>query len=107
MILTDLLDLPVHADGQHVGYVSDARFEFTGTTLASARLFGLVISPHRHTSTLGFERTGIRSPALIARFQRWRHRGTFLVLWDDVSSAGSDTVTLHTNYHRYSSRLSG
>jgi hypothetical protein len=106
MILTDLLDLPVHADGQRAGYVSDARFELTGTSLATARLIGLVISPHRHTSTLGFERTGIRSPALIARFQCWRHRGTFLVLWEDVSSAGPDKVTLHPHYRRYSSRLS-
>ena len=47
-------------------------------------LLGLVISPRTRCSYLGYERSDARRPAVLAALLRWRHRGTFLALWDDV-----------------------
>src|SRR4051794_14452113 len=69
MSLTELLGLPVTVDGQTVGWLTDVRFELSGDTLADARLFGLLISRRRRGSFLGYERTGVDAPALVARFE--------------------------------------
>ena len=109
MILSDLLGNPVFdGSGRRLGQVVDARFVLDGPpdgSLAAARLHGLVVSPHAHTSFDGYERTGVDAPALIARFLRWRARGSFLVLWADLESIG-DQVQLRPGARLYSVRLS-
>ena len=111
MILGDLLDAPVRgpptsrsATWWTCGSCSTARW--TGT-LAAPRLHGLLVSPRTGTSFLGYERTGVRSPALLARCLRWRHRGTFLVHWEDVDAVAPGAVRLRDGYRRFSPDLPG
>ncbi len=109
MILSDLLGSAVHADG-FLGYVTDVRFALDPTSTdqptPAARLFGLVVSPHARSSSLGFERRDVRSPWLIAALVRRRHRGSFLVAWDDIALIGDRRVELRPGYRRHSSALS-
>lgn len=109
MILSDLLGSAVlAADGERLGQVVDARLVLDGAPdglLAAARLHGLVVSPHAHSSFAGYERTGVDAPALIARFLRWRARGAFLVLWEDLASFTDDVVRLRPGATLYSPRL--
>jgi sporulation protein YlmC with PRC-barrel domain len=110
MILSDLLGSPVvSAEGERLGRVVDARMVLDGPPdglLAAARLYGLVVSPHSHSSFAGYERTGVDAPALIARFLRWRARGSFLVLWTDLASFTDDVIHLRSGATLYSPRLS-
>lgn len=91
MLLTDLLDARVEdAEGRALGFVVDVRLVLDGPPaglLAAPRVHGLLVSPRTASSFLGYERSDETSPALVARFMRWRHRGTFLVLWQDVGDA--------------------
>lgn len=111
MILSDLLGSPVvDSSGERLGQVVDARFVLDGPPdgmLAAARLYGLVVSAHSHTSFAGYERTGVDAPALIARFLRWRARGSFLVLWSDLESFTDDVIHLRSGATLYSPRLAG
>ncbi|MGY4643200.1 PRC-barrel domain-containing protein [Cellulomonas sp. URHB0016] len=106
MILGDLLDAPVRdAAGRRLGFVVDVRLVLDGPVtglLAAPRVHGLLVSPRTRTSFMGYERTDVRSPALVARYLRWRHRGTFLVLWSDVDVASGQAVTLADGYRRWS-----
>ena len=111
MLLSDLLDAPVRdSDGRALGYVVDVRLVLDGV-LAAPRLHGLLVSPRTGTSFLGYERTDENSPALLARWLRHRHRGTFLVLWDDVlppdetHTPSAPTITLRRDYRRWSPAL--
>src|SRR6185369_2408218 len=65
MLLTVLLGSKVFAPG-FVGFVSDVRFLLdafpTDQPTPTARLYGLIVSPHARSSSLGYERSGIRSP---------------------------------------------
>ena len=103
MTLADLLDLTVRdAHGRHLGYVVDVRLVLDGPVrgaLRAPRLHGLLVSPRTRTSFLGYERAGARGPWPVAAFLRWRHRGTFLALWDDVAAVTSE-VTLRPGYRR-------
>lgn len=109
MILSDLLGSNVlTADGERLGVVVDARLAMDGPPdgmLAAARVYGLVVSPHSHSSFAGYERTGVDAPALIARFLRWRGRGSVLVLWADLASFTDDVVRLRPGARLYSPRL--
>lgn len=109
MILGDLLDAPVvDAAGRRLGYVVDVRFVLDGPLdglLAAPRLHGLLVSPRTGTSFLGYERTGVSSPAVLARWFAWRHRGTFLVHWADVRSVTSDAVALREGHRRFAADL--
>jgi hypothetical protein len=111
MILSDLIDQPVRsADGELLGFVVDARFSLDGTRhqlLNSPRLVGLVVSPRSHSSFMGYERTGVRAPAIIARWFAWRARGTFLVLWKDLAAITDSGVHLRRTATHYSARLAG
>ena len=111
MILGDLLGTPVHdADGEWLGRVADARFVLDGTPrqlIAQPRLLGLVVSPHSAASFLGYERNGLSRPWLLARMLRWRHRGSFLVLWEDIAVVGARSVRLRPGFTRYSTALQG
>lgn len=109
MILGDLLGTPVHdADGGRLGRVADVRFVLDGTPhqlMAEPRLLGLVIGPHSTASFMGYERNGLAHPWLVARVLRWRHRGSFLVLWEDIAVVGARSVRLRPGFTRYSTAL--
>ncbi|MGV0816039.1 hypothetical protein ABQF34_29155 [Mycolicibacterium boenickei] len=109
MQLSSLLGLRVLDAGHHpVGTVIDVRLRMAGDRNDHPRapeLVGLVVSPRTRSSYLGYERTGIDAPALIAGIARWRHRATFLVAWDDVARIGSDHVTLRAGYSRETAAL--
>ena len=98
MILTDLLGSDaVEADGTRVGRVVDVRLEITGAPdqlLAATGVTGLLVSPRSRFSTWGYERRGEDGPFLIARLQRWLHRGMFLVAWEDVARVDDGVVRL-------------
>ncbi|GIG22941.1 hypothetical protein Cch01nite_36650 [Cellulomonas chitinilytica] len=111
MILGDLLDAPVvDSSGRVLGFVVDVRLVLDGPVdglLAAPRVHGLLVSPRTGTSFLGYERTGLDAPALLARFLRWRHRGSFLVHWTDVEVASADGVRLADGYRRWSPAIPG
>ncbi|OBF94490.1 hypothetical protein A5790_10400 [Mycobacterium sp. 852002-51152_SCH6134967] len=106
MQLSEILGLPVcDADALSVGTVVDVRLHFRdGGDPASStpQLFGLVVSPHTRSSYLGYERSGVNKPRALAALLRWRHRGTRLVLWQDVARIDSDAVTLRPGFQSYS-----
>src|ERR1700712_3054380 len=105
MILSELLQLPVlDAEGTRVGIVTDARFALDHDS-GEARLLGLLVGRRSPQAFLGYERKTETAPAPIARFLRWRARGTFLL--DDVRSIEPDCVRLATEYRRYSPVLPG
>jgi hypothetical protein len=68
-------------------------------------LFGLVVSPRTRSSYLGYERSNARRPAVLSAFLRWRHRGTFLTLWDDVGRIDGESLSLRAGFQRYSPTL--
>jgi sporulation protein YlmC with PRC-barrel domain len=104
MILSDLFGVPVlDAAGQRVGAVTDVRFEQRGGARSmDIVLFGLLVSPKGRISSFGYERRHVRGPAPIAAWERRRHRGAFLVRWDDVAGIERDVVRLRDGYRRYS-----
>ncbi|MFF1383515.1 PRC-barrel domain-containing protein [Arthrobacter sp. NPDC058288] len=105
MILGDLLGSPVHdARGARLGRVADARFVVDGSPgqlMAQVRLLGLVVSPHSAASFLGYERTGLTQPWPLASILRWRHRGSFLVMWADIARVSADSVQLREGFTAY------
>ncbi|MGV0810266.1 hypothetical protein [Mycolicibacterium setense] len=109
MQLSNLLGLRVLDAGHHpVGNVIDVRLKLDGDSAEHPRspeLTGLVISPRTRSSYLGYERTDLDAPWLIATTARWRHRGTFLAAWDDVAKVASDHITLRAGYGRHSPGL--
>ena len=109
MILGDLLGTPVHdASGARLGRVADVRFVVDGSPhqlLADARLLGLVVSPHSAASFLGYERTGLTQPWPLASLLRWRHRGSFLVLWADIALVRAGSVQLRDRFTAYNPAL--
>ncbi|HEY8752621.1 MAG TPA: PRC-barrel domain containing protein [Arthrobacter sp.] len=109
MILTDILGRDVqNNDGKKLGRVADARFvvdSTPGQLMANARLHGLIVSPHSAASFLGYERYGINQPWPLAQILRWRHRGSFLVLWEDIAVIGHDAVRLRSDFTAYSPAL--
>ena len=102
MILGDLLDSPVHDEnGGRVGVVIDVRLVLDGPVrglLAAPRLLGLLVAPRRVVSFLGYERTDVTRPALLAHWLRHRARGTVLVPWEDVLRTGPDGIVLRAGY---------
>lgn len=110
MQLSNLLGLRVLDAGHHpVGTVIDVRLRIADDGAdhpGSPELTGLVISPRTRSSYLGYERTGLDAPWLIATIAAWRHRGTFLAAWNDVGRVGSDHITLRVGYTRRSPALS-
>jgi hypothetical protein len=62
MIITDLLGSRVFGP-DFLGFVSDVRFILESESLGQpARLYGITVSPHARSSSVGFERSGVRSP---------------------------------------------
>jgi sporulation protein YlmC with PRC-barrel domain len=111
MILGDLLGAKVYDDdGARLGRVADVRFVLDGVPqqlMAEARLLGLVVSPHSVSSFLGYERTGLRQPWPLPAMLRWRHRGSFLVLWEDIAVIGAEAVRLREGFTAYTPELDG
>jgi hypothetical protein len=107
MILSDLLgNVAYDADGAKLGRVVDARFRLEGhTDPAKARLVGLVISPRSASSYLGYERTAQSRPVVIDRFLRWRHRGSFVIAWEDVASMDDHELRLRPGFERQPAAL--
>ncbi|MGV0792720.1 hypothetical protein [Mycolicibacterium sp. XJ1819] len=109
MLLSELLGLPVRdSDRQPVGTVTDVRLnlaEDRDTTCPTPQVFGLVVSPRTRSSYLGYERSGVNEPRVLAALLRWRHRGTRLVLWNDVARVDTDAVTLRPGFKSYSPAL--
>lgn len=102
MRLSELLGAQARdADGRRLGTVVDVRFAVADRSQALT-LEGVLVSPHSGGSFLGYERRNVTSPALIARYLRWRHRGTFLVLWSDVRRVERRSVDLRDGYVKYS-----
>lgn len=109
MYLGDLLTMPVLQDGGRVGYVADVRLlvppHTPGQQVGTPRVYGIVICPRRTGSFVGYERTGVGEPRLLAAFFRWRARGSFLVLWPDLARVGEDGVDLRPGARRWSAEL--
>ncbi|MBE9927918.1 PRC-barrel domain containing protein [Cellulosimicrobium cellulans] len=70
-----------------------------------ARVVGILVSPRTGTSLLGYERTGVTAPWPVPQLVRRRHRGTFLVPWDDVAAVGQGEVRLAQGYRREDAAL--
>ncbi|WP_079555692.1 hypothetical protein [Arthrobacter sp. 49Tsu3.1M3] len=52
------------------------------------------------------ERQGADDPPWpIGHLLRWRHRGSFLVLWADIDTIGTDTVRLREGFTAYNPAL--
>lgn len=104
MQLSDLLGAPVTAqNGQRLGTVTDVRLAVRDD--AAPALFGLIISPRTRSSYLGYERSEVRRPAVLAALLRWRHRGTFLTLWRDLHAIDDNGIVLRDGFDRYSAVL--
>ncbi|GAA3341470.1 hypothetical protein GCM10017714_25600 [Curtobacterium pusillum] len=110
MLLSELMRQPVlDADGTRVGFVLDVRFVLDGVPegpLATPQLHGILVCPRKNASFLGYERTDVRAPWLVADLLRWRARGTFLVLARDIDRLGAP-VRLRPDATRWSPALSG
>ena len=105
MIITDLLGSRVFGE-DFLGYVTDVRFRLDMDSLGHpARLYGIIVSPHARSSSLGFERSGVRSPWPIAALVRWRHRGSFLVQWADIARFDLARIQLRPGYERAPANL--
>ena len=109
MILSDLLGCRVQLEDRVVGHVIDVRLipgpPATDQPMPRLRIYGFVISPHAKSSTLGYERNTVRAPRSIAAFQRWLHRGSYLVRWADIESVRNDLIALRPGHQRYSPQL--
>ncbi|MFE4197073.1 PRC-barrel domain-containing protein [Paenarthrobacter sp. NPDC056912] len=109
MILTDVLGCDVlDNDGVRLGEVSDFRFALDSAPtqlLSHARLVGIVVSPRTASSFLGYERQELTQPWPVAQLLRWRHRGSFLVLWEDIAVMGPRAVTVRAGFTPYAPGL--
>lgn len=109
MQLSELLGGAVHgSDGTRLGTVVDVRLSLAGDLddgPDAPALYGIIVSPRTTSSYLGYERSDVRAPAVLAALLRWRHRGAFLVLWSDVASIDTGAVVLAAEFRRYSPAL--
>jgi hypothetical protein len=105
MIITELLGARVFGD-DFLGYVTDVRFTLDMESLGHpARFYGIIVSPHARSSSLGFERSDVRSPWPIAALVRRRHRGSFLVRWGDIERFDLARIQLRPGFERASAKL--
>lgn len=105
MIITELLSARVYGP-DFLGFVSDVRFSLdTESVGLPARLYGIIVSPHARSSSLGFERSGLRSPWPIAALVRWWHRGSFLVRWADIERIDVNRIQLRPGFECASPEL--
>ncbi|WP_344809998.1 hypothetical protein [Microlunatus ginsengisoli] len=104
-----VLGCPVLLEHQVVGHIIDVRLipgpPITDQPMPNLRIYGFVISPYATSSTLGSERSTVRTPRSIAAIQRWRHRGSDLVRWSDIETIRTHQITLRPGRRRYSPQL--
>jgi len=129
VILGDLLDARVVGpDGEDLGFLVDVRLALDTLPddapsdgdpddahpedralsasvrrrdrVGRARVVGVLVSPRTGASFLGYERTGVTAPWPVPQLVRHRHRGTFLVPWDDVAAVGRGEVRLAPGYRQ-------
>jgi hypothetical protein len=109
MRLSSLLGLPaIDAEQHRIGTIVDIRLVVAGDCDRNPpppQLLGLVIGPRTRSSYLGYERSDITQPRLLAALLRWRHRGTFVADWQDIARVAVDHVTLRPGYTRYAATL--
>ena len=70
-----------------------------------ARVVGVLVSPRTGTSFLGYERTDVTAPWPVPQLVRRRHRGTFLVPWDDVAAVAPGEVRLAAGFRQEDAAL--
>ena len=105
MIITELLGARVYGP-DFLGFVSDVRFRLDTESIGQpAQLHGIIVSPHARSSSLGFERSGVRSPWPIAALVHWRHRGSFLARWGDIERIDVKRIQLREGFERGSPEL--
>lgn len=105
MIITDLLEARVFGP-DFLGFVTDVRFSLDPHAIGlPTTLYGIIVSPHARSSSLGFERSGVRSPWPIAALVRWRHRDSFLVCWADIERFDERRIQLRPGFERASAEL--
>lgn len=109
MFLGDVLGRPVLQGGRKAGYLADVRLfvpdHTSGQQVGTPEIYGVVVCPRRSASFLGYERTEVTKPAMLARLLSWRSRGSFLVLWTDLAAWSPTTVELRAGATRYSPEL--
>ena len=99
MRASELVGKPVQGiDGTHRGRVSDVRLvqdgPLIGTWGAAFRVAGLVVTPRRAGSMLGYERSTLRGPWLVKKVVTWLHRDAVFVPWSEVREVGEEVVTV-------------
>ncbi|SMF17955.1 hypothetical protein L603_000900000400 [Cellulosimicrobium cellulans J34] len=131
MILGDLLDARVRGpEGEHLGTLVDVRLALETLRgddpspddpdrearalsaqvrrrdrVGRARVVGILVSPRSGAPLLGYERTGVTAPWPVPQLVRRRHRGTFLVPWEDVAAVGPGEVRLAAGYRQEDAAL--
>ncbi|MCW2572372.1 MAG: hypothetical protein JWO88_2430 [Frankiales bacterium] len=74
-------------DGSRLGEVLDVRLVQDGPMLGAdcaLRIDGLVVGQRRFASHLGYDRAGVRGPALVAAIARRLSAGNRYLEWTDV-----------------------
>ena len=99
MRLSELLDRRVVDDtGHEFGRVLDVRLVQDGPVQpsfgAAYRLQGLIVGPPRAGTRLGYGRTGMTGPAMLAAPLRVRHRAVRFVPWDRVARLDTEVIRI-------------
>lgn len=109
MFLGDLLGAQVLQDGRRVGYLNDVRLfvpdRTEGQQVGTPVVHGIIVCPRRASSFLGYERSTMTEPRLLAALLAWRTRGSFLVLWGDVQIWNEGGVEIRDGAPRWSPSL--
>jgi hypothetical protein len=96
MRAADLLGADVHGpDGRRLGEVLDIRLVQDGPSLGgerALRIHGLVVGTRRTASHLGYDRAGVRGPALVAAITRRLAAGNRYLPWVEVAELTAGTV---------------
>jgi hypothetical protein len=105
MQLSELLGSTVRDAGSHeAGTVVDVRLAVSGELDDSPSADGIRLGDQPTNSFVLFGLRAIRrKPAdRVVRLLRWRHRGTFLALWEDTGAVEPRVVRLRAGFRRYS-----
>lgn len=87
----------VDHQGRQVGFCTDLRCAIDQPEADAApriTLMGLIVSPHRAGSLLGYERGRTRGPWVLRAVVARLHRGMVLIPWEDVAPVSEGPVRL-------------
>lgn len=94
MRASDLLGREVFdAQGRKVGICFDVRClieEGSEGDRPKLRIGAVLVSPRRAGALLGYERGHTKGPGVLAALVGWFHRGSVMILWDDVAEHSTD-----------------